>query len=306
MKKFIIYFVFLTYLISNNSHSLENKILYKINNKIITSIDIYDETQILKLLNKNINELESIEIIKIASKSKKDQTYKEIELLKYDSNLKISKENLISYLTNYTKKIGFRNLNEFKNYCKKNSINFTAIEKKVTIEILWNRLIYEKFSKNVKVNKKNIRDEILKKELINEYLLSEIIFNVENKNNVGVTFDKIKKSIKDYGFEKSALKYSIASTSQSGGNLGWIKETALSPNIKRILKDTGVKNYTNPIQIPGGFLIFFIDDIKQTKSNLDLNKEVGNAIRIQTNKQLNQFSNIYLSRIKKNLEIYEF
>ena len=306
MKNLIICFIFLIYLISNYAYSLENKILFKINNKIITSIDIYDEAQILKLLNKNINELEDIEIIKIASKSKKNQTFKEIELVKYNNNLNISEEQLSAYLNNYSKKIGFKDLNEFKKYCKKESINFATIKKKITIEILWNRLIYEKFSKNVKVNKKNIRDEILNKELINEYLLLEIIFNIENKKNVDIIFNEIKKSIKDKGFEKTALTYSVASTSQSGGNLGWIKETALSPSIKEILKKTGIKNFTNPIQIPGGFLIFFIEDIKQTKINLNLDNEIENAIRIQTNKQLNQFSNIYLNRIKKDIKINEF
>ena len=306
MKNLILYFIFLIYLLSNYAYSLENKILFKINNRIITSIDIYDEAQILKLLNKNINELENIEIFKIASKSKKNQTFKEIELIKYNNNLNISEEQLNAYLTNYSKKIGFKDLNEFKKYCKKESINFSTIKKKISIEILWNRLIYEKFSKNVKVNKKNIRDEILNKELINEYLLLEIIFNIENKNNVDIIFNEIKKSIKDKGFEKTALTYSVASTSQSGGNLGWIKETALSPSIKEILKKTGIKNFTNPIQIPGGFLIFFIEDIKQTKINLNLDKEIENAIRIQTSKQLNQFSNIYLSKIKKDMKINEF
>ena len=119
-------------------------------------------------------------------------------------------------------------------------------------------------------------------------------------------FNEIKKSIKNRGFEKSAFTYSIASTAENGGNLGWIKETALSSNIKEILNKTGITNYTNPIQIPGGFLIFYIKDIKKTKSNLDIDTEIKNAIKSQTNKQLNQLSNIYLNKIKKNLEIDEF
>ena len=306
MKALIIHVIILIFLISNYAYSLENKILFKINNKIITTLDIYDESQILKLLNKNISELDYAEIDKIASKSRKNQIFKEIELIRYNNNLNISEQNLNSYLDNYSKKIGFKNLNEFKKYCKKNSIDFMTIKKKVTIEVLWSRLIYEKFIKNVKINRQKIKDEILKKKLIDEYLLFEIIFNVENKNSLDIKFNEIKKSIKNIGFEKTALTYSIASTSQNAGNLGWIKETALSSSVKEILKKTGIENYTNPIQIPGGFLIFFIKDIKQTKSNLNLDKELENAIKSQTNKQLNQFSNIYLSKIKKNLEINEF
>ncbi len=306
MKTLIIQVIVLIFLISDYSYSLENKILIKINNKIITSLDIHDESKILKLLNKNINELEFSEINKIASKSIKNQTFKEIELLRYNKNLNIAEQNLNSYLDNYSKKIGFKNLNEFKKYCEKNSIDFMTIKKKVTIEVLWSRLIYEKFITNVKINKQKIKDEILKKKFIDEYLLFEIIFNVENKNNLDIKFNEIKKSIKNIGFEKTALTYSIASTSQNAGNLGWIKETALASSVKEILKKTGIENYTNPIQIPGGFLIFFIKDIRQTKNNLNLDRELENAIKSKTNKQLNQFSNIYLSKIKKNLEINEF
>ena len=306
MKTLIIFFTFLIFLNSNYAYSLENKILFKINNKIITSLDIYDEIQILKLLNKNIGDLDYTEIVKIASNSKKNQTFKEIELIKYNNNLDVPQEYLNSYLTNYSKKIGFKNLNEFKKYCKENSIDFTTIKKKIIIEILWSRLIYEKFFSNVRVNEQNIRDEILKNEFINEYLLLEIIFNVESKNNLDLKFNEIKKSIKNRRFEKSAFTYSIASTAENGGNLGWIKETALSSNIKEILNKTGITNYTNPIQIPGGFLIFYIKDIKKTKSNLDIDTEIKNAIKSQTNKQLNQLSNIYLNKIKKNLEIDEF
>tara|TARA_B100001057_G_scaffold177778_1_gene178579 strand:+ start:6169 stop:7089 length:921 start_codon:yes stop_codon:yes gene_type:complete len=306
MKTLIICLTFLIFSVSNYAYSLENKILFKINNKIITSLDIYDETQILKLLNKNISDLDNTEVIKIASNSKKNQTFKEVELLKYNNNLDVPQEYLNSYLTNYSKKIGFNNINEFKKYCKDHSIDFKTIKKKIIVEILWSRLIYEKFFSNVKVNEQNIRNEILKNEFINEYLLLEIIFNVENKNNLDLKFNAIKKSIENIGFEKSAFTYSIASTSENGGNLGWIKETALSSNIKKILKKTGVTNYTNPIQIPGGFLIFYIKDIKKTKSNLDIDEEIKNVIKSQTNKQLNQFSNMYLNRIKKNLEIDEF
>ena len=116
MKTLIIFFTFLIFLNSNYAYSLENKILFKINNKIITSLDIYDEIQILKLLNKNIGDLDYTEIVKIASNSKKNQTFKEIELIKYNNNLDVPQEYLNSYLTNYSKKIGFKNLNEFKKY----------------------------------------------------------------------------------------------------------------------------------------------------------------------------------------------
>ena len=91
-------------LLNSYSYSIENKILLKINNKIITSFDLYNEIKILKLLNNNISDLSEDKIIKIASKSLTKQAIKELELSKYSKNLELPKEYLNSYLLNYAKK----------------------------------------------------------------------------------------------------------------------------------------------------------------------------------------------------------
>ena len=171
---------------------------------------------------------------------------------------------------------------------------------------MWNQFIYQKFLQNVKIDKNKIKKDILKKKFIEEYLLLEIVFNVEKKNNLQIKLDKIKKSIEENGFEKTALNYSISDTSKNGGVLGWIKETTLSPTVRRILKKTDIKKYTKPIQIPGGFLILYLKDLKKIKVDLDIDKETKNVIKIRTNKQLDQFSTIYLNKIKKDFIINEF
>ena len=293
-------------LLNSYSYSIENKILLKINNKIITSFDLYNEIKILKLLNNNISDLSEDKIIKIASKSLTKQAIKELELSKYSKNLELPKEYLNSYLLNYAKKLNFNTKEDFLEYFEKNMIDTDALKKKITIDLLWNQFVYARFLKNVKIDENKIREEISKKKFINEYLLSEIVFNVESKNDIKIIFDSIKESIKKDGFNKTALTYSTSSTSQNGGNLGWIKETSLSETVRKILKDINIDQFTKPIQIPGGFLILYVQNIKKVKSNLDINKETENIIKLKTNKQLDQFSNIYFNKIKKNFIINEF
>ena len=293
-------------LLNSYSYSIENKILLKINNKIITSFDLYNEIKILKLLNNNISELSEDKIIKIASKSLTKQAIKELELSKYSKNLELPKEYLNSYLLNYAKKLNFNTKEDFLEYFEKNMIDTDALKKKITIDLLWNQFVYARFLKNVKIDENKIREEISKKKFINEYLLSEIVFNVESKNDIKIIFDSIKESIKKDGFNKTALTYSTSSTSQNGGNLGWIKETSLSETVRKILKDINIDQFTKPIQIPGGFLILYVQNIKKIKSNLDINKETENIVKLKTNKQLDQFSNIYFNKIKKNFIINEF
>ena len=56
-KKFFIYF-FVLFFSFNNLYSIENKILLKINDEIITSIDLYNEANYLIALNKNLKNIE--------------------------------------------------------------------------------------------------------------------------------------------------------------------------------------------------------------------------------------------------------
>lgn len=298
----VINFIFLNI----NGNSLENKILFKINNKIITSVDIANEVKILKMLNNNINDLSKVEVFKIAEKSLKKETFKEIKLLQYREELKLPENILNSYLLRYSKKLGFSSLDEFSKYCLQNFIDIKLIEKKIIIELLWSRYIYEKFSQNVKVDKNIIKEDILRNNFINEYLLSEIVFKIKNKEELEIQLKILKNSIKNVGFENTALKYSISDSSKKGGKLGWVKEISLSRAIKNIVKKTDVGNYTSPIKIGGGYLILKIEDIKKTKNNIDIEKEIEKAVIERTEIQLNQFSNIYLNKLQKDLIINAF
>ncbi len=101
------------------------------------------------------------------------------------------------------------------------------------------------------------------------------------------------------------MRYSIADTSKDGGKLGWIKESFLSKKIKSKIQLTKVGDFTKPIVVPGGFLIIEIQDKRQTENEINIDKEIKIIIREKTNKQLNQFSNVYFNKIRKNIQIDE-
>ena len=197
MKKFIFILFIIFFLIENNKvNAIENKILLKINNNIITSVDIFNEVNYLALSNKNFKELENIKTFQIAKNSLIKQNIKEIELLKNFKELKIDEKYSNNLIKNYYKNLGFGTYEEFLKYIKYNNVDINIIKKKITIEVLWNQLIYRKFSSNVKIDKEEIKKNLGKNEKINEYLLSEIIFNTEKKEDLKIKLKKIKKTIK--------------------------------------------------------------------------------------------------------------
>ena len=65
----------------------------------------------------------------------------------------------------------------------------------------------------------------------------------------------------------------MSDSSKNGGKLGWIKEEVLSDSIKKNISDKDIGKFTNPIVIPGGFLILKIDEIRIQIEKLILKKK---------------------------------
>ena len=305
--KIIVLFFFNFLIFQTSTQSLENKILYKIDNKIITSIDIKEEINYLIVLNPSLKKLSKSEIIEISKKSLIKEKIKEIEILKNFEKPDVPDEILEQFIKNIYFNIGFSNLSEFQNYLKSNQVDFNEVKSKIQIEVLWNELIVYKFSNKLKIDEEKIRDKV--KNNFNKksksYLLSEILFEVSKDENLNEKYIMISKSISDTGFNNTALIYSISESANIGGKLGWIDGKSLNEKISNELISLKNKEITKPIRVPGGFLILQVNDTKFIKNNDDIEKEISKTIKVSQNNQYKQFSKLYFNRIKKNMEINE-
>tara|TARA_B110000008_G_C16973196_1_gene564747 strand:+ start:3313 stop:4239 length:927 start_codon:yes stop_codon:yes gene_type:complete len=307
MKKLKIIFTALIYslLIIHNSYSLENKILIKINNEIITTFDIFTEIKYLETINDEFRKLKETQAFEVAKKSLIREKIKEIELKKNIEEIKIDNDLLNKLILNYFEKNGIKSISEFESYFLLNDIDPNFIKKKISIEVSWNQMIYSKFTKNIKIDKKLILSDLQNKSIQKEYLLSEILFNLNENEKLVQKFNFLKEEINKKNFSQTALEHSISESANKGGKLGWIKEASINVKIKKALNQTEIDNYTSPIVIPGGFLILKLEDIRETNIDYDINDELQKIVKKQTNEQLNQFSNIYFSKVKKDVSINE-
>ena len=303
-KSIFISFIILVFF-GNTTFTKENKILIKVNNEIITTIDILNEINFLSIMNKEFRSIKKEEKIKIAKNSLIKQKIKYLEILKYKKNLDLDNsifENIIkSYFINFQ----INNLNEFEIFFNKQNLEPVFVKKKILVDTFWNRLIYEKFSQSVKINKNEIKKSILKKGIQREYLLSEIVFNTEDKKKLDTKVQNITKTIKEKSFAEAALNFSISDSSKNGGKLGWIQESVLSDKIIGEIKKTKIGDFTNSIVIPGGFIILNLENVREIKKEIDPDKEIKIIVEKKTNEQLKIFSNIYLNKLKKNIKLNE-
>ena len=302
------YLTIVFFFYSANSFSLENKIIVKIEEDIITSIDIENESKYLLLLNKKIKNLKKEEIFNVSKRSIIREKIQNIELFKTFKTLKVPEDYLNQILKNVYQEIGINDLDNFKKYLKDNGVDYNHVKKKIETEALWNKLIMAKFGSKIIINENEIRKKLKESNniLSKSFLVSEIFFEATNADEVQILYNNIKKTIEEEGFDKAALTHSSSNTSSSGGKLGWIEEDTLNQNLKKIFDKMNEGEYTNPITVPGGFMILKIDKIKKIKKNQDIEKEVKKIIRTKKNNQLNQFSKMHFNKIKKDIQINEF
>ena len=301
--KILIIILLLTGFVVNKAQTIESKIIHNIQGEIITNIDIKNEFKYLLAINDQLRELDKEKILKISEESIIREKIKKIELSKQFEEIKINEDYLKTYIKNLHTRLNLKTLNEFEQYLKNYDLALNDIEKKISIELLWNELIIQKYSNQIKINKKKIKKKFQNKNTlkVKEYQLSEIIFNVKNKNLIKEKYVEITKSINEIGFENSASIFSISDSAKIGGEIGWINENSINIEIKKNISNLEIGKISGPIILPNGILILKVIDIRDSQMKINIEAEYNKAANFEKNRQLNQFSLIYYNKVKKNL-----
>ncbi len=308
MFKNLSYILFLLFITSFPVLSQNNLFIFAtVNEKIITNYDINKEIEYLKVLNPNLTELDEKQIFNISKESLINEIIKKSEIKKF-LNFEDNNSMVDDTYKNLYKRLNFNDENEFRVFLNKKSFyTDEEIKEKLKIELLWNELIYLKYNNQVKIDKeffsKKIDDITNKK--INEYLLSEIVFEKKKDEDFKLKVKKILQSISEIGFNNAANILSISQTSKLGGKIGWVSEPNLSEKILNNLKKINVGEYTDVIKIGNNYLILKINEKRTKEISIDKEKELDKLIKFEMNKQLNQFSRIYFNKSKINYSINE-
>ena len=283
----------------------ENRILLKVNNELITTIDILNEISYLKSINKNINNLEEKKVIEIARNSLIKDKIKKIVLVPIIEKIEINDDDFKRVLISNYSNTGLTKIEEISKHLKKYDIKDQLVREKITINAIWSQFIYDKYSKNIKIDVDKLKQDIQRSENQTEYLLSEIVFDLKEKQTLTEKLNIIENAIQKNGFENTALIYSISETANSSGYIGWVNENSMNKKILDEITKININGITNPVVIPGGYLILKLKEKRTKKKDIDIEDELKRIIQIKTNEQLNQFSNIYLNKIKKDIVINE-
>ena len=303
--------IFLHFIINVNSN--EVKILYKVNDSIITNYDIFEEVNYLVSLNKNLTQLNKKQLSSNAEKSlireiiKKDEISKFYEV-NYEEELKSEKIKII--ISNFSEKMGFKSNQEFQDYLKIKNIDINDLKKKFIIEKFWNQLIFDKYRNLVNIDKNKIENDL--EELIKNnskilsFNLSEIIFFEKNKKAIEKKSQEIITSIKNIGFKDAAIIHSISESSKLGGEIGWINQNQISKKIFLAIKDLEIGEFSKPIISSSGIIFLKVNDKKKIDAQIDKEKEMKRLFSFERDRILNEFSIIYYKKIENKAYVEKF
>ena len=300
------FFLILLFLLINSFSSLfseiNDKILMKVENNIITNYEF--KNKILRLLilsDTEVNQKNINLIKKSALDSLLISELKKIELSKYP--IKINQTQLDTYIS----KISASNVNELKKKFTQNNIDYDLYVREIETELKWKNLIFSKYSNKINIDESILNAEIKKvldnQETIKEFNLSEIEILLESldENLIKKKTLEIKEKINNQGFEKVAMTHSISLSSSNKGNLGWINSKSLSKEILGIVKKMSIGSISKPI-LQQNNLIFLKLNKKRFTDPKKINKEIlkERILDKKKNELFNLYSRSYLSKLKNN------
>lgn len=314
ISKLFIFFLILFFLESNVSLASEGekqvKILFKVNNNLVTNKDLQNEINYLLAFNDSLKKINENELREIAKESLFREVIK-VEELKKNYNFKI--ENKSKYIEKIIKdfylQLNLQNERQFEEYLSSKDIKLDVLKNKLSIEAIWNEYIFSKYNSLVEIDEKEIMEkleqQIKEKEKIQAFFLNEILFLAEDKKQFEFKYNQILKSIEQIGFEATARVLSVSETNKFDGKIGWITKNETSDEIFNIIKNLQIGSVSRAINTPGGFLILKVKEKKEINTNINKETEFKRIVQKEKNSQLSQFSSIYYKRIKQNSTIYE-
>ena len=298
-KIIFFYFVFLL----TQANAITNKILLKVENEIITNYEV--KNKILTSLVLAGNEISQENINKLkkqALESLIENKLKIIELEKF----KIKKDS--NQINLYLNSISGNDILALENKFKINNLDYNLFLEEIEIQTKWQNFIYLFYKDKIEINENSINNDIEKivkdKKNFQEYKISEIEINIEENSNIDQIVLDLKNKIKDEGFETAALNYSISSSSNNKGSLGWISSKSLSQEIFEILKKLNTGQISRPIKRQNSILFLKLDDVRTSKvENINIEDLKKKMIDRKKNEMFNLYSKSHLSKLRNSVLI---
>ncbi len=285
--------------------SIDNKIIVKVGEEIITSYEL--KNKILTTLFLSGQEINQSSINNLKKQSLDSLIFDKLklaELKKYE----IETDNVRT--NRYLNSISSNNIKDLIKRFEKNNLNFNLYKKEIEIQMMWQELIYNIYNSKINIDENTVNNELnnqlIKKSYVKEFKISEIeiasSMDETNEKNIKDVLDEISK----IGFANTAAKVSISPSAINKGEIGWVNSNSLSEKMKEIIFSLKVGDVSKPIIQQQSIMLFKLQDIRETKINkVNIDELKKKIIDQKKNELYNLYSRSHLSKLK-NISFIEY
>jgi peptidyl-prolyl cis-trans isomerase SurA len=183
--------------------------------------------------------------------------------------LEIEDEEVDDSISNIAQRAGMT-FEELIEYLGETGINEAALRTQITADVAWNRVISARFAPLVKIGEDEI-DETLGR-IANDanqvqFQLAELYLGFDNPNQEREMAQGAQRLVEQLRagapFANVAQQFSQAASAANGGDIGWVSESQLAPQIAEAVARMDVGAVSDPIRSLNGFYIMQLRSRRQ-------------------------------------------
>lgn len=176
---------------------------------------------------------------------------------------------------------------QFKTLLSQGGINIATMHRQIKAQIAWNKVVAEKLRPQIQVRETDVDDAIARMKANvgkTEYLAAEIFLPVDSPAddaNVRQLAARLSDEIRAQKapFFQVARQFSQSAGASKGGDLGWVQESQLPPEVAEALPSLEVNLTSAPIRSLNGYHIILVREKRDIKEeNIPGNQAVTNLL----------------------------
>ncbi len=163
-------------------------------------------------------------------------------------------------------------------FVRSNNIDRSALEMQIQARISWMKLVNRRIRQQISVGQEEINEEIIRLKNLKgkpQLHVLEIYLSVDrpdSEQQIRQIADRlISQILNGANFSALAREFSQSATAARGGNLGWITESELDPELSAALSVMQPGQVSRPIKTLTGYHILFLINRRENSTDKDSN-----------------------------------
>ncbi len=251
-----------------------------VNDRPISTYDIDQRLRLVVAVAGGINNQE--ELVKVRDQVTKTMIDELLQLLEAEElEASANNDQLEDYFARRAQGMG-QTAEQLENALKGIGSSKATMMRQMKAEILWGQIVQGKMGMFVSVSDEEVEDYIQRLRDNKgkfEYRLAEITLSVNDNSqdaSVKATAEGLLERLRSgASFPDVARQLSSSSSAAVGGDLGWLSETEIDPDLAKTLSLMDVGQLTSPIRTPSGYRILANIDRRKILSADPLDTQVS-------------------------------